>query len=244
MLGFAFTTVPVLYVLEKVCNFKRRKQAIELKLTQRIKSDAIMKILIIAFAIFAIAGLQAAEPKVLVEDKFTEVNKSWHWSLGTWTAKDGVLHGFESGPRRHGPVTMQKLAFTDATFDFSVRLIGRAHWASVVFNNDDGHLFIVTLARSNGTLIINKSADKNDPDSKAECIAEVPFKVAPDVWHHIRICIAGETISVDADEVNATGKHAVIAKAKMQFGLSGDSGGPEGEKAGSLEFRDLIITAP
>ena len=139
---------------------------------------------------------------------------------------------------------MQKLAFTDATFDFDVRLIGKAQWASVVFNNDDGHLFIVTLVRSSGTLVINKSARKDDPASKPERIAEVPLKIAPDVWQHVRIRMAGDTIAVVVGDVSATGKHAVIAMPKTQFGLSGDSGGPEGEKMGALEFRNLIITNP
>lgn len=184
-------------------------------------------------------------PATLYRSDFTKpVGAEWHWGLGTWTAKDGVLRGFESGARRHGPVKMQKLAFTDATFEFDVRLVGRAHWASVVFNNDDGHLFIVTIARSSDTLIINKSAQKDDPNSQAERIAEVPLKVAPEVWHHVRIRTAGETIAVAVDVVNVTGKHAVIGAAKTQFGLSGDSGGPEGEKVGALEFRKLVITAP
>ena len=189
----------------------------------------------------------AAEPSAatLYRSDFSKpLGKEWHWGLGTWSTGGGVLRGFESGPRRHGPVKMQKLAFTDATFDFDVRLIGKAQWASVVFNNDDGHLFIVTLARSSGTLVINKSARKDDPASKPERIAEVPLKIAPDVWQHVCIRMAGDTIAVVVGDVSATGKHAVIAMPKTQFGLSGDSGGPEGEKMGALEFRNLIITNP
>jgi hypothetical protein len=168
----------------------------------------------------------------------------WHWGLGTWSTKDGVLRGFESGPRRHGPVKMQKLAFSDATFTFDVRLLGRAHWASVVFNDDGGHLFIVTLARSSQTLVVNKPADKKDPASKPVKIAEAPLKLTPNDWHHVSITLKAEQISVKVNDVSLTGQHAVIGKPKTQFGLSGDSGGPEGEKAGALEFRNLDITKP
>jgi thiol:disulfide interchange protein DsbC len=57
----------------------------------------------------------AAEPKVILEEKFdAELSKDWFWGLGTWGAKDGVLRGFESGARRHGPVKMHKLPLKDA----------------------------------------------------------------------------------------------------------------------------------
>jgi hypothetical protein len=47
---------------------------------------------------------------------------------------------------------------------------------------------------------------------------------------------------VDGVSINA--EHACIAEEKLTFGLGGDSGGPEGEKAGALEFRGLVVKAP
>jgi hypothetical protein len=41
-----------------------------------------------------------------------------------------------------------------------------------------------------------------------------------------------------------TAKHPVIAEPKDNIGFGGDSGGPDGEKAGALEFRNLVITQP
>jgi hypothetical protein len=38
-----------------------------------------------------------------------------------------------------------------------------------------------------------------------------------------------------------TTNNPCIAEEKITFGLGGDSGGPEGEKAGALEFRKLKI---
>jgi hypothetical protein len=40
-----------------------------------------------------------------------------------------------------------------------------------------------------------------------------------------------------------TAQHPVVAEPKAQFGFGGESGGPEGEKAGALEFRKLKIVA-
>ena len=204
-----------------------------------------MKFIALLLSLASAFAVADEAPTVLYRSDFTQpLGKEWHWGLGTWSTKDGVLHAFESGPRRHGPVKMQKLAFTDATFTFDMRLLGRAHWASVVFNDDAGHLFIVTLARSSKTLVVNKPADKKDPSSQQEKIAEVPLTVTPNDWHHVVINLAGDEIDVTVNDVTLHGQHPVLAKPKTLFGLSGDSGGPEGETAGALQFRGLVITKP
>ncbi|HEX3658749.1 MAG TPA: hypothetical protein VHV55_23355, partial [Pirellulales bacterium] len=71
-----------------------------------------------------------ASAEVLIKEAFdTELSKDWFWGLGTWTAKDGVLRGYESGPRRHGPVKMRKLLLTDGIVECEFRLEGRATFA-------------------------------------------------------------------------------------------------------------------
>ena len=81
-------------------------------------------------ALFALLGvlcgeIQSAEPHTLLEESFTtELSKDWFWGLGTWTAKDGVLRGFESGPRRHGPVKVRKLPLKDSVIECDFRLEG------------------------------------------------------------------------------------------------------------------------
>jgi hypothetical protein len=62
---------------------------------------------------------------VVIEEKFEgPLAKDWFWGLGTWTAKDGVLRGFESGARRHGPVKMRRCALTNAEEKVSFGLGG------------------------------------------------------------------------------------------------------------------------
>ena len=51
------------------------------------------------------------------------------------------------------------------------------------------------------------------------------------------------TITVEFNGRTWTAKHPVAAEPKAQFGFGGESGGPEGEKAGALEFRKLKIVA-
>lgn len=70
-----------------------------------------------------VGPLLAAEPKVLLEETFTsELSKDWFWGLGTWKAENGVLRGFESGARRHGPVKVRKLPLQDAIVSASSAL--------------------------------------------------------------------------------------------------------------------------
>jgi hypothetical protein len=54
----------------------------------------------------------STERSVVLEETFDHpLSADWHWGLGTWSAKDGVLRGFESGERRHGPVKMIGVSF-------------------------------------------------------------------------------------------------------------------------------------
>ena len=70
-----------------------------------------------------LAAALAGEPSSLIEEKFdAPLSADWFWGLGTWNAKDGVLRGFESGPRRHGPVKMRKFPMKDGSVECEFRL--------------------------------------------------------------------------------------------------------------------------
>lgn len=184
-------------------------------------------------------SLLAAEPKVLLDESFTTVlSKDWFWGLGTWTAKDGVLRGFESGPRRHGPVKVHKLELTDALIEFDYRLVGKATFAGIIFNGSQerGHLLHLVAARDSVRLIAHNAKGADSTDLLKQAIA-----LASEAWHHVRLQIRGDTVTVSIDSHEFKAQHACIAEKKESFGLSGDSGGPDGEKAGALEFRKLRI---
>ena len=94
----------------------------------------IVPTLIFSFIASAVIAF-GAEPTVVLEEKFDQpLSAEWHWGLGTWTAKDGVLRGFESGERRHGPLKVHKLTMTDAVVECEFRLIGKASFAGIIFN--------------------------------------------------------------------------------------------------------------
>ena len=182
---------------------------------------------------------QCAEPQTLLEETFTaELSKDWFWGLGTWTAKDGVLRGFESGPRRHGPVKVRKFPLKDAFIECDFRLEGKATFAGIIFNGSQERGHIVHLVMSTNALRIlahPKMGEHLD-------LLKQPNILTVGDWHHVKIEIKGETISAMIDGKTITASHPCIAEEKQTFGLGGESGGPEGEKAGALEFRNLKIS--
>jgi len=196
------------------------------------------------YALFALlcvlcGDIQSAEPQTLLEETFTtELSKDWFWGLGTWSAKDGVLRGFESGPRRHGPVKMRKLSLKDAVIVCDFRLEGKATFAGIIFNGSQDRGHIVHLVVGTDTLRILAHPRKGE---NVELLKQSNILAVGD-WHHVKIEFKGETITATIDGKTITASHPCIAEEKQTFGLGGDSGGPEGEKAGALEFRGLKIT--
>ncbi len=195
-------------------------------------------------ALFALLGvlcgdIQSAEPQTLLKESFTtELSKDWFWGLGTWTAKGGVLRGFESGPRRHGPVKMRKLSLKDAVIECDFRLEGKATFAGIIFNGSQERGHVVHLVMGTDTLRILAHPKKGE---NVELLKQ-PNILAVGGWHHVKIEFKGETITATIDSKTITASHPCIAEEKQTFGLGGDSGGPEGEKAGVLEFRSLKIS--
>jgi len=181
---------------------------------------------------------QCAEPQTLLEESFTaELSKDWFWGLGTWTAKDGVLRGFESGPRRHGPVKVRKFPLKDAVIECDFRLEGKATFAGIIFNGSQERGHIVHLVMSTTTLRILAHPRMGEHVD----LLKQPNILTVGDWHHVKIEFKGETITATIDGKTITASNPCIAEEKQTFGLGGESGGPEGEKAGALEFRRLKI---
>lgn len=182
----------------------------------------------------------AAEPKVVLEEKFDqELSKDWFWGLGTWTAKDGVLRGFESGARRHGPVKMHKLPLKDGVVEADFRLVGKAGFAGIIFNGSQERGHICHLVMTTKELRLLAHPKKGETKELAKVTATLPAET----WHHVRIVFSGDKLEATVDDQVIRGAAPCVAEEKLTFGLGGDSGGPTGEKAGALEFRRLRVTA-
>ncbi|MCP5558713.1 MAG: hypothetical protein H7A55_13255 [Verrucomicrobiaceae bacterium] len=182
--------------------------------------------------------LAADAPTVLEESFSAELSKDWFWGLGTWTTKDGVLRGFESGPRRHGPVKMRKLLLKDGVLECEFRLEGWATFAGIIFNGSQERGHIVHLVIGTDTLRVLAHPKKGE---SAELLKQA-HTIAVGTWYQVKVQFKGPTMTATVDATTLTVSDPCIAETKETFGLGGDSGGPDGEKAGALEFRALKIT--
>ena len=189
-----------------------------------------------------IACATSAADAVVLEEKFDgELSADWFWGLGTWVAKGGVLRGFESGARRHGPVKMRKFPMKDGTVECEFRLTGKATFAGIIFNGSQerGHLMHLVMAKDQVRVIAHPGKGET-----VDLIKE-PAELASGEWHRVKMEFSGATLTATVDGKTITASSPCIAEEKQTFGLSGDSGGAEGEKVGALEFRKLrIITKP
>ncbi len=188
-----------------------------------------------------IASSETADPKVLLQEPFSmDLSKDWFWGLGTWKAENGILRGFESGPRRHGPVKMRRLVFKDATLECEFRLEGKATFAGIIFNGSQerGHLVHLVMGVKELRVLVHPDKGENKE------LLKIPAALAVGEWHRVKIEFHGETLTATLDGQTISAMHPCIAEEKQTFGLGGDSGGPQGVKAGALEFRGLRVTQP
>lgn len=184
------------------------------------------------------AMTKAAESQVLLQEKFEKpLSAEWFWGLGTWQAKDGVLRGFESGPRRHGPVKMRRFPLSDGVIEFEFRLEGKAKFAGIIFNGSQERGHIVHLVVSRDQIRVLGHAKKGE----SENLLQKPHQINVGQWYRARVQFEGPAMTVTVNDKQLTVKADYIAEQKLTFGLGGDSGGPEGETAGALEFRNLQI---
>ena len=181
----------------------------------------------------------STERSVVLEETFDHpLSADWHWGLGTWTAKDGVLRGFESGERRHGPVKVHRLTMTNAVIECEFRLIGKASFAGIILNGaqERGHIVHLVMGKDHLRVL----AHPKKGESVELLKQDNPLTI--DEWHRVRLELKGDTLTATIDKTRITAIAPCIADQKLSFGLGGESGGPGGEKAGALEFRALKIT--
>ncbi|MCX7824433.1 MAG: hypothetical protein N2689_02630 [Verrucomicrobiae bacterium] len=109
---------------------------------------------------------KAAAKRTVLEEKFDgELSKDWFWGLGTWIAKGGVLRGFESGPRRHGPVKMRRFPLRDGSVECEFRLDGKATFAGVIFNGSQERGHIVHIVMGGVSSVSSRIRRKARPSS-------------------------------------------------------------------------------
>ena len=161
--------------------------------------------------LFAPCDVAAEQPDV-VEDFQQVLSKNWGFTLGTWTAADGVLTAFESGPRRHGPVKMRNLVFQSAKFDYEFRLNGDARYSAIKGTGQiNGHKsahFVVFMStkdcqykqRFTRGKTIKIIVFEPTPSGLAKIdLLDAPLDLENDKWHRASIEVIDNRILVDVN---------------------------------------------
>lgn len=199
------------------------------------------RFLFAAVILFLSHPVRAEEGKVILDEPFTgTLSPEWYWGLGTWTVKDGVLRGYESGERRHGPLKVRKLPLRDAVIECEFRLERGATFAGLIFNGSQERGHIVHLVMSKDRIRVLAHPKKGETVE----LVKQEGPLATEVWHRVRMEFDGDTLRARVGDREITASHPCIAEEKLTFGLGGESGGPKGEEAGALEFRGLKVSLP
>jgi len=206
-----------------------------------IQSRLISSLLLLSFCLMLeVQNASVSAAETILEESFqTPLSKDWFWGLGTWISKEGVLRGYESGPRRHGPVKLRRFEFVDCVVTYEFRLERGAQAAGMIFNGSQerGHLVHVLVTRKEIRILAH--ARKGESTDLLREMIPLPEQD----WHPVKIVFQGSEMKVDFNGKTWTVKHPAIRETKQNFGFGGNSGGAAGEKAGAIEFRKLKIKA-
>lgn len=189
-------------------------------------------------AFLSLSNLQGAEPAKGWSEDFQTLGKEWKSNLGTWTAKEGVLRGFQSGKRNHGPSLNRRIDQRNFRLEWEFRMEGKAAFSGLGFNRSTkGHLLHLVTGRKGVKLIAH-------PGEGEETVYPIQDAqpLSANEWHHAVLEIRGPNFLLEINGRKLSAEHPCIAEVKGTLILGGGSGGPEGEAAGALEYRNLKFT--
>jgi hypothetical protein len=176
--------------------------------------------------------------KILLDEKFTEpLSPEWSWGMGTWISQKGVLRCYESGERRHGPMKNRMLNFQNATIDVDFKLERKANGICINFDGCKGRsrLLMVCAATDSVKLVVFPNKGQLE-----YAYADALF-LDKDTWHHLSIKVNGKEVTARLEGKQFSATADCINEEKCALGLEADTGGPEGESAGAVEFRKLVV---
>ena len=164
-----------------------------------------LRLLSVSASVLTLPYLQAFEPpensELVIEDNFDREapGKGWAVQTGSWTIKDGVLHGAEVAADKHAAAARRLIVTGNAVYEMKFRLTGEAKALHFGFDpvrgllDKRGHLFSVIITPNDWKILkhINKDKPKEDPNETLAS-AETPFEIGK--WYHLRVTTWGTTV--------------------------------------------------
>jgi len=202
-----------------------------------MKSPPVFRIAALAaLSILATLRASAFEPPsnsdLVVSDDFDreELGKEWTTQTGSWTIKDGALHGAEIAPDKHIAAARRTVTTGDAVYEMKFRFTGTGKSLHFGFDpirgslDKKGHLFSVIVTRNNWKIMkhLDKNKPKEDPDL---VLATAENKLQIGVWYHLRVTTWKTTVKAmieGIEPLNASDPSFGVNKPTLVFRASGD----------------------
>ena len=135
---------------------------------------------------------------------------------GTWQVHDDAIWNPAPKNEEQGATLTGPLPITNGTLQYDMKL-HTAGRHSLRIQTADSHSFRIVI--SSTMLEITKNPDQGQDKSQTETLARQKIKLNTEDWQTLRISFNGDQVTAQIAGVKATGKHAVIAKAKEQLNL-------------------------
>lgn len=186
--------------------------------------------------------LAKAPMDVIADTPLTKMKSGWKLWSGKWLFEDGVMKGTQLASDGRGAVAACVFPFTNAIFQFEVRLDDCRQVRFRFQDSTPEHLCSVIITKD------GFSAQKDDHDhggpDEAHSFGYLSFAVPPALqahqragppnpWHTVLVEIVGTKMNVNIGGLNILGAHPLVgsSKAFFDFVVSG----------GSASFRNLRV---
>lgn len=173
----------------------------------------------LGLALVTSVSAQSAKPMLVDHDlpllaapSFKEpLDSSFSVAKGKWTPEDGVLNVLDIPEQKHIPVLHHKVGLATAVIEVEFLLDGPGNF--LVGCDANKHV---------GRVVVNGAGLSIAEDSVApsHTIAKVPMKVAPGVWHKLRVEWKGDQMAANLDGKELRAEHEYLATPKARSWLA------------------------
>ncbi len=195
-----------------------------------------LPLLLGAAAILTLTFAHSYEPpqnsELIIDDAFDRetTGKGWAIQTGSWTIKDGVLHGAEIAADKHSAAARRVIVTGDAVYEMKFRFTGEGKAFHFGFDplrgslDKRGHLFSVIVSPKDWKII--KHVDKNKPkEDPNEVLASAKSAFEIDTWYHLRVTTSETSVNAKikgVEPLEATHPTFSVKKPTLVFRAIGD----------------------
>lgn len=173
-----------------------------------------------------------ANSEQVIDDNFERegLGKGWTVQTGSWTIRDGALHGSEIPADKHSAAARRVIETGDAVYELRFRLSEGAKGFHFGFDpkrgtlDKKGHLFSVMVDPNGWKILkhVDKAKPKEDPN---EILAKATHSFQPGEWYSLRVTTWSTTVKAaieGLEPLSANHPTFAVPKPTLVFRVIGD----------------------